>query len=439
MKNIEKLHEQAKQGHASAQNELAAAYWTGGEVAEDKRVSVRWFRSAAEKGLVQAQFNLGYAYWRGIGIDEDKRAAVHWYRMAADQGFAWAQHNLGTAYWNGEGVAEDKTEAVRWWRKAAEQGFDLAQHNMGNVYGAGMGVAVDMRVAVRWWRKAAEQGHAQAQFNLGTAYWNGNGVVADKYESYVWYSIAKASGDEWAGKELRRTNWGNCLSQLEIRSAQKEAAQRMDAIESRKDESGKKFADGKTIGVAPAPKEIGIGAHVFASAWCSVVVVRNGDNQGSGVIVRPNIVATNCHVVAGHNNINVYKASNRHANTETAFPATIRQSDEGNDFCLLDVNGLRGVPVKVRQYDTLSVGEDVYALGAPYGLKLSLSAGVISQLRNADGSRLIQTDAAISPGSSGGGLFDGDSNLIGITHLKICDKSVEGIGFAIPADLVLGY
>ena len=67
-------------------------------------------------------------------------------------------------------------------------------------------------------------------------------------------------------------------------------------------------------------------------------------------------------------------------------------------------DGLWGIPATVRKYDTLKIGEAVYALGAPKGLDLSLSDGLISQLREHDGNRLIQTTAAISPGSSGGGF-----------------------------------
>lgn len=106
---------------------------------------------------------------------------------------------------------------------------------------------------------------------------------------------------------------------------------------------------------------------------------------------------------------------------------------------MLDVDGLWGVPATVRKYGTLKVGEDVYGLGAPQGFDLSISSGIVSQLRTNDGNRYIQTDAAISPGSSGGGLFDSEGSLVGIMTAKIADKGVEGIGFAIPADLALGY
>ena len=169
------------------------------------------------------------------------------------------------------------------------------------------------------------------------------------------------------------------------------------------------------------------------------MVVHNGSNQGSGVIVRPNLVATNCHVVDSRARIVVHKSVDRRADTETDFSATIRHTDEDKDFCLIAVKNLRGAPATVRKYDTLKIGENVYALGAPKGLDLSLSVGVISQLRKSRGVRYIQTDAAISSGSSGGGLFDREGNLVGIMTSKINDDDAEGIGFAIPADLIFGH
>ena len=192
---------------------------------------------------------------------------------------------------------------------------------------------------------------------------------------------------------------------------------------------------GKSVATARPPSETNIAETVFENAWRSIVVVRQGENQGSGVIVRPNVVATNCHVVDSYGRIVIYKHDNRRATTDTTFNAVIRHQDKDRDFCLLNVAGLQGKPAKVRRYDTLKIGEDVYAVGSPKGLDLSLSSGIISQLRQATNNRSIQTDAAISPGSSGGGLFDSDSNFIGILTRKIADEKAEGLGFAIPADL----
>ena len=190
----------------------------------------------------------------------------------------------------------------------------------------------------------------------------------------------------------------------------------------------------KIAAAPPPPKGENIAEKVFENAWRSVVVVKSGGRQGSGVIVRPNAVATNCHVIDG-GDIVVHKTGDRRALTDSAFAASVRRRDTERDFCLLDVAGLWGIPAGIRAYGSLKVGEDVYALGAPQGLDLSLSAGVISQLRQGRAVRYIQTDAAISPGSSGGGLFDSNANLIGILTAKIASENVEGIGFAIPADL----
>ncbi len=373
-------------------------------------------------------------------------------------------------------VAEYSSGQIAEFRKLAEQGNPHAQALLGSAYIQGDGVPQDKREAVRWWRKAAEQGNARAQVSLGRAYFFGEGIIIDYREAYIWYSIVKANGNEnaddiisgqsvlqrpvftaedyatlhfffgqpssvYGGKEpefpptptfdLRKHNWRNYLSRAEIRSAQKEAARRMEAIENRT----KKPAVSANIAITP--KKTNIAERVFENTWRSVVVVVSGDGQGSGVIIRPNIVATNCHVVDVGSSIAVYKSVDRRADTDSTFAATIRRSDEGKDFCLLDVYGLWGVPAAVRRYDTLKVGEDVYGLGAPKGLDLSFSDGLISQLREVDGSRFIQTNTAISPGSSGGGLFDSEGNLVGIMTSKISDENAEGLGFAIPADLVL--
>ncbi|WP_423907018.1 trypsin-like peptidase domain-containing protein [Candidatus Spongiihabitans sp.] len=350
-----------------------------------------------------------------------------------------AQRYLGFAYNNGEGIAQDKREAMRWYRKAKWHEDLNSLYLEGFGYWYGLGGVKDKRKAMRSYRKAAERGHVRAQTQLGDAYWTGEGVIEDEREAYIWYSIAKANGDKTAADNLREKNWRNYLSQAEIRSGQKEAARRLDAIENREEEATEKSAVGANINLALAPKSANIAERVFENAWRSVVVVHNGDGQGSGVIIRPNIVATNCHVVDAGDRIVVYKADNRRADTDSAFAATISHSDEDKDFCLLDVDGLWGVPITVRKYGTLKVGEDVYGLGAPHGYDLSISSGIVSQLRSNDGNRYIQTDAAISPGSSGGGLFDSEGSLVGIMTSKITNKGVEGIGFAIPADLALGY
>ena len=334
-------------------------------------------------------------------------------------------------------IAETTSEDIEKWRVEAEQGDASAQFNLGYAYWHGTGVGKDQREAVRWGRKAAEQGHVMAQFYLGYVYWTGEGVITDKREAYIWWSIAKANGNETAADNLRKVNWDDYLSKSKIRAANKEAARRMKAIENRKAETVEKPSIRENIALAKPSGGVSVAEKVFENAWRSVVIVTTDDGQGSGVIIRPNVVATNCHVVDDGGEIIVYKSDNRRADTDTPFAATIRRADEEQDFCLLDVAGLWGVPATVRRYDTLKIGEAVYGLGAPKGLDLSLSDGLVSQLREVRGTRFIQTNAAISPGSSGGGLFDSEGNLVGIITLKIADEIVEGLGFAIAADLAM--
>ena len=90
-----------------------------------------------------------------------------------------------------------------------------------------------------------------------------------------------------------------------------------------------------------------------------------------------------------------------------------------------------------KEYDSdLEVGEPLYTLGSPSGLELSLSNGVLSGLREHDGQRLVQTTTPISPGSSGGGLFDARGNLVGITALVLVgkDRINQALNFAVPAE-----
>ena len=191
----------------------------------------------------------------------------------------------------------------------------------------------------------------------------------------------------------------------------------------------------------PKPEKESASERVYEKVWQSIVHISDAAGEGSGVIVGRETVATNCHVIEGDGDIVVRKARERRIGGERdEYPAEYSNGDFDLDFCILHVPGLDGVPVKIRRYKTLRVGEDVYAVGNPHGVwDLSLSAGVISQLREDGGAREIQTDAAISPGSSGGGLFDEDGNLIGITTGSSIEEDAQNLNVAIPADWFFGY
>jgi hypothetical protein len=156
----------------------------------------------------------------------------------------------------------------------------------------------------------------------------------------------------------------------------------------------------------------------------------SGTAQGSGVAVGPAEVLTNCHVLAGAQKIQLKQK-------ESTWSAALERADPKSDRCVLRASGPPLVPVAgVRSYGDLKVGEPLYALGSPRGLELTLSEGILSGLREEEGLKFVQTTAPISPGSSGGGLFDGRGNLVGITTLVLAGKERlnQALNFALPAD-----
>ena len=170
---------------------------------------------------------------------------------------------------------------------------------------------------------------------------------------------------------------------------------------------------------------------VFTKVAPSVVVVLalneqgRTTGQGSGVVVGDYEVVTNCHVLGKPANVAVRQAADWSGRETYRMAASLLARNDERDLCLLFVDQLPEPPaaqaVRLGAAKVLSVGEEVYAVGAPAGLELSLSRGVVSQLRGAFGKRsapLVQTDAAISPGSSGGGLFNQSGELVGITTFK---------------------
>jgi len=164
----------------------------------------------------------------------------------------------------------------------------------------------------------------------------------------------------------------------------------------------------------------------------AVVVVKTLDargkakGQGSGVLLPSGRVATNCHVVEGG-------ASYLVGRGKEFLPATLYAEDGDKDICLLDAKGIKGKPVELGNAAGLKMGDPVYAVGAPRGLKLTLSDGIVAQLRGGL-SPLIPTTAAISPGSSGGGLFDGQGRLVGLIAFYMAGG--RSLNFAIPVEWI---
>jgi len=154
---------------------------------------------------------------------------------------------------------------------------------------------------------------------------------------------------------------------------------------------------------------------------------------GSGVIVSPSgYILTNNHVVEGADEIEVFLNDSRHA------VAKVIGTDPDSDLAVLKIN-LDKLPIMVLgNSDNLEVGDQVLAIGNPFGVGQTVTSGIVSALgRNQLGintfENFIQTDAAINPGNSGGALVDTQGNLLGInTAIYSRSGGSMGIGFAIP-------
>ena len=154
---------------------------------------------------------------------------------------------------------------------------------------------------------------------------------------------------------------------------------------------------------------------------------------GSGVIISEDgYIITNHHVIDGASTITV------RLHDKSEYSATVVGSDETSDIAVLKIDATGLSAAVMGDSDTLAVGEEVVAVGNPLGsLGGTVTNGIISALERditveGQNMRLLQTNAAISPGNSGGGLFNAQGELIGVVNAKSVEDGSEGIGFAIP-------
>ncbi len=182
-------------------------------------------------------------------------------------------------------------------------------------------------------------------------------------------------------------------------------------------------------------------ATIYANTVPSLVSVVTDAGGGSGFFVSEDgHVVTNHHVVAGGDDVRIYTQQGERVEAE------ILARDVGNDLALLkvDPDGLEIVVPAFGEIDEIHVGDPVGALGAPFGLPNTLTVGIVSALDRTRRSgpqtweplrAMIQTDAALNPGNSGGMLIDEGGRVIGIpTQIESSFRSSSGIGFAVSVE-----
>jgi hypothetical protein len=240
-----------------------------------------------------------------------------------------------------------------------------------------------------------EPDHAMAHYYLGIAYL----TAEDKKSAWGEYTILQTLSPDLAGKLRREQGWQDKLQTGKVEEPE-------------------------------TKEEI---PHLFNRVKRSVVTIVGRANNffGSGFLVKDGgYVITNYHVVEGQKQVTVIFPDKRRMLGDVVKIA------EGRDLALVRLQQAapRGAALKLASSASVQVGETVIAIGAPYGLALSVTNGIVSSVRILEGMRLIQTNAAINPGNSGGPLINLRGEVVGVNTLKL--KYAEGIGFAVAVDHV---
>lgn len=167
--------------------------------------------------------------------------------------------------------------------------------------------------------------------------------------------------------------------------------------------------------------------------------------EGSGIIISEDgYILTNNHIVNSSSNSSYYEVGKANKvtvylyNDKTAYDAEIIGTDEQTDLAVIKIDKTGLQAAELGDSDSVQVGEFSMAIGNPLGMQSSVTAGMISavnrEVTDSDGKTytLIQTDAAINSGNSGGALVNSKGQVIGVNTLKLSGTGIEGMGFAIP-------
>ena len=179
----------------------------------------------------------------------------------------------------------------------------------------------------------------------------------------------------------------------------------------------------------------------------AVVLIRTPIGLGSGFLIHSDgYIVTNDHVVAGERQISVtqFKGSGAKMTKQNFDNVKIVASGGNLDLALLKIEGrddkFKFPFVTLGSSTDLKQGERVFAIGSPLGLERSVSAGIVSLRNRIISDRLhVQTTAEISPGNSGGPLFNYRGEVVGVNNMKVVAQGAEGLGFSIPVDSLKNF
>jgi TPR repeat protein len=203
----------AKQGHAHAQFNLAAAYFNGDGVQVSDELALAWFLVASESGseeakdgvqrltaqlsperIARAKLTVAKMYDDGAELRQDYSKAVKWYTDAADSGYLPAKYILATVYAQGRIIARDEKKVVKLCDEAAKQRYIPALFCMGQAHEKGLGIERDLKKSSEYYKMAAQGGLPQAMVKLAIFLRDGSGIKPNDKEAYMWLLLAKRNG-----------------------------------------------------------------------------------------------------------------------------------------------------------------------------------------------------------------------------------------------------
>ena len=419
----------AHQGYAPAQNELALMYHRGYGI--DERISktqrgkkaIELLEKAARQNYAPAQNNLALMYQEDENVERWKEV-IELLEKAAHQNHAPAQHQLALMYHRGYGIDEriSKTQrgkkAIEWYEKAARQNYAPAQNNLARIYAGGKvdgETVVDKNPekALRLYFEAAQQGQPISQAQLGQYFENGTDKIPqDNAEAYYWYGLALKRPDKlneainiksYASKVAKwHQNVGNHLDEEK------------DEIQERVDNWKPRYLHG----------------------------------FGTGFYVDKEHIITNAHVATWKDHDgNKHKYDELRADFRYVVEKPgVESVDHDADLALL-LDQIGNMDTATFRSQGTYVGEDLAVFGYPMGnilaYKGNLTSGTVSALSGLINrvfhdhpSNLFQHTAPQQGGNSGGPVFDGAGNVVGISVSSLYGFRVENVHFAIKFEVI---
>lgn len=433
---------------------------------------------------------LGTAYVYGIGVGKDERKALELYIQAAKGGDPLAKSNVSICFSQGLGTAQDDQEAYRWSRRAASAHNAEAFVQLHLMLEEGRGVKQNTKGARYWLDKAVQAGHTDAMYFM---FWEPGQPGQEKLH---WLRLASALGNAHASYSLAAELAAELSSAARVESAHlfKIAADKqigtaslryakclrrglgveldwraaMEYVEraeefARQDEDLETAEEAKELAASWGPlfaknalptidtlptidrswatkytfhqqtdSESTDLPDVIERAIPAVFTITSTQGSGTGFLINEKgIGITNRHVIEGTKEFDAEFSDGKKVRAKVIGVA------EGIDLALVKLSGVGYPFVPLHSGAELRLGDTVIAIGAPYGLDHSVSRGIVSSLRKADGVRIIQTDAPVNPGNSGGPLISTSGAVVGVITWKVRDPQSEGLGFAISIDEVI--